>query len=127
METKPKKTIAPRVDMPCQPADVRAHNFDEVATGYTKEMAMQEASRCLQCKKPLCMKGCPVEVPIRDFIAEVARGNFDAAYRIIKTTNSLPAGTPVRRQVHPQRQGPAHRHRPPGTLRGRYLHRHQRL
>ena len=52
---------------------------------------MQEASRCLQCKKPLCMKGCPVEVPIRDFIAEVARGNFDAAYRIIKTTNSLPA------------------------------------
>ena len=81
METKPKKTIAPRVDMPCQPADVRAHNFDEVATGYTKEMAMQEASRCLQCKKPLCMKGCPVEVPIRDFIAEVARGNFDAAYR----------------------------------------------
>ena len=91
METKPKKTIAPRVDMPCQPADVRAHNFDEVATGYTKEMAMQEASRCLQCKKPLCMKGCPVEVPIRDFIAEVARGNFDAAYRIIKTTNSLPA------------------------------------
>ena len=91
METKPKKTIAPRVDMPCQPADVRAHNFDEVATGYTKEMAMQEASRCLQCKKPLCMKGCPVEVPIRDFIGEVARGNFDAAYRIIKTTNSLPA------------------------------------
>ena len=91
METKPKKTIAPRVDMPCQPADVRAHNFDEVTTGYTKEMAMQEASRCLQCKKPLCMKGCPVEVPIRDFIAEVARGNFDAAYRIIKTTNSLPA------------------------------------
>ena len=52
METKPKKTIAPRVDMPCQPADVRAHNFDEVATGYTKEMAMQEASRCLQCKSP---------------------------------------------------------------------------
>ena len=49
METKPKKTIAPRVDMPCQPADVRAHNFDEVATGYTKEMAMQEASRCLRC------------------------------------------------------------------------------
>ncbi len=91
METKPKKTIAPRVDMPCQPADVRAHNFDEVATGYTKEMALQEASRCLQCKKPLCMKGCPVEVPIRDFIGEVARGNFDAAYRIIKTTNSLPA------------------------------------
>ena len=91
METKAKKTVAPRVEMPCQPADVRARNFDEVALGYTREMAMQEASRCLQCKKPLCMKGCPVEVPIRDFIGEVARGNFDAAYRIIKSTNSLPA------------------------------------
>ena len=91
METKAKKTVAPRVEMPCQPADVRARNFDEVALGYTREMAMQEASRCLQCKKPLCMKGCPVEVPIRDFIGEVARSNFDAAYRIIKSTNSLPA------------------------------------
>ena len=91
METKAKKTVAPRVEMPCQPADVRARNFEEVALGYTREMAQQEASRCLQCKKPLCMKGCPVEVPIRDFIAEVARGNFDAAYRIIKSTNSLPA------------------------------------
>lgn len=91
METKAKKTAAPRVEMPCQPADVRARNFGEVALGYTREMAMQEASRCLQCKKPLCMKGCPVEVPIRDFIGEVARGNFDAAYRIIKSTNSLPA------------------------------------
>ena len=89
--TKPRKTIAPRLDMPCQPADVRRRNFREVALGYTPEMAMQEASRCLQCKKPGCMKGCPVEVPIPAFIAEVARGNFDAAYRIIKTTNSLPA------------------------------------
>ena len=91
METKAKKTVAPRVEMPCQPADVRARNFEEVALGYTREMAQQEASRCLQCKKPLCMKGCPVEVPIRDFIGEVARGNFDAAYRIIKSTNGLPA------------------------------------
>ena len=72
METKPKKTIAPRVDMPCQPADVRAHNFDEVATGYTKEMAMQEASRCLQCKKPACRTGCPVQIDMPAFIAEVA-------------------------------------------------------
>lgn len=91
METNAKKTVAPRVEMPCQPAGVRARNFEEVALGYTREMALQEASRCLQCKKPLCMKGCPVEVPIRDFIGEVARGNFDAAYRIIKSTNSLPA------------------------------------
>lgn len=92
METKsPKKPIAPRVDMPCQPADVRNRNFEEVAMGYTREMAIAEASRCLQCKKPLCVSGCPVEVPIRDFIVEVARGNMDAAYRIIKSTNALPA------------------------------------
>ncbi|MDO5484016.1 MAG: NADPH-dependent glutamate synthase, partial [Desulfovibrionaceae bacterium] len=92
METaKSKKTLAPRVEMPCQPAEVRRNNFDEVALGYTREMAMQEAARCLQCKKPLCMSGCPVEVPIRDFIAQVAQGNIDAAYRIIKSTNSLPA------------------------------------
>ena len=91
METNAKKTVAPRVEMPCQPAGVRARNFEEVALGYTRDMALREASRCLQCKKPLCMKGCPVEVPIRDFIGEVARGNFDAAYRIIKSTNSLPA------------------------------------
>ena len=92
METKKaKKPLAPRVEMPCQPAEVRRSNFKEVALGYTREMAMEEASRCLQCKKPLCVSGCPVEVPIRDFIGEVARGNMDAAYRIIKSTNSLPA------------------------------------
>ena len=92
METKtPKKPVAPRVDMPCQPAEVRRANFDEVALGYTREMAIEEAQRCLQCKKPLCVSGCPVEVPIRDFIREAAHGNMDAAYRIIKSTNSLPA------------------------------------
>ena len=92
METKAKrKPVAPRVDMPCQPAEVRRANFDEVALGYTKEMAIAEAQRCLQCKKPLCVNGCPVEVPIRDFIREVAQDNMDAAYRIIKSTNSLPA------------------------------------
>ena len=91
METKKaKKPLAPRVEMPCQPAEVRRSNFKEVALGYTREMAMEEASRGLQCKKPLCVSGCPVEVPIRDFIGEVARGNMDAAYRIIKSTNSLP-------------------------------------
>lgn len=92
METrKTPKPLAPRVEMPCQPPHVRRANFAEVALGYTREMAMQEAARCLQCKKPLCVKGCPVEVPIRDFIAQVAQGNMDAAYRIIKSTNSLPA------------------------------------
>ena len=93
METKTpkKKPLAPRVDMPCQPAEVRRANFEEVALGYTREMAVEEAKRCLQCKKPLCVSGCPVEVPIRDFIREVSLGNMDAAYRIIKSTNSLPA------------------------------------
>ncbi len=87
----PKKNMIPRVPMPCQPADVRNKNFEEVALGYTREMAMQEASRCIQCKKPKCVTGCPVEVPIPEFIAAVARGDMDTAYRIIKSTNSLPA------------------------------------
>lgn len=92
METKkPKKVIAPRVDMPCQPADVRNKNFAEVALGYTREMAIAEASRCLQCKNPKCVEGCPVEVPIKEFISYVVRGDMDSAYRVIKSTNSLPA------------------------------------
>lgn len=92
METnKPKKAAVPRTPMPCQPPEERRHNFKEVALGYTREMAMTEAGRCMQCKKPLCVSGCPVEVPIRDFIREIQTGNLDAAYRIIKTTNSLPA------------------------------------
>lgn len=92
METKkPAKKIGSRVPMPCQPPKVRAHNFDEVALGYTGEDAMKEASRCLQCKNPPCVTGCPVEVPIKDFIREVTAGNLEQAYRIIKSTNSLPA------------------------------------
>ena len=92
--TEPKKIkqhLLPRVDMPCQDPLERRRNFSEVALGYTREMAMQEASRCLQCKKPKCVAGCPVEVPISEFITEVAKGNMDEAYRIITTTNSLPA------------------------------------
>ena len=88
---KPAKKIAERVPMPCQPPLERAHNFMEVALGYTGEMAMKEASRCLQCKKPKCVSGCPVEVPIRDFIKQVADGNLAEAYKIINSTNSLPA------------------------------------
>lgn len=88
---KPAKKLAERAPMPCQPPKVRAHNFDEVALGYTGELAMEEASRCLQCKKPPCVTGCPVEVPIKDFIHQIASGNVEEAYRIIKTTNSLPA------------------------------------
>ncbi len=89
--TASKKTIAKRVPMPNQPPDVRRNNFDEVALGYTKEMAMEEAKRCLQCKKPKCVKGCPVEVPIPDFIAHLAKGDVEKAYAVIKSTNSLPA------------------------------------
>lgn len=77
--------------MPCQPAAERARNFGEVALGYTREQAMLEASRCLQCKKPHCRQGCPVEVRIPEFIGRLAQGDVAEAYRILKSTNSLPA------------------------------------
>lgn len=77
--------------MPEQDPIVRAGNFDEVALGYTPEMAMDEAKRCLNCKNSLCRTGCPVSVRIPEFIAKVAEGDFDAAYDIITSTNSLPA------------------------------------
>ncbi|MFV0423185.1 NADPH-dependent glutamate synthase [Oleidesulfovibrio sp.] len=86
-----KNPIMPRVEMPNQPPAERVRNFDEVALGYTLEMAKEEAARCLQCKKPKCVKGCPVEVPIPQFIAELAKGDVEKAYQVIKTTNSLPA------------------------------------
>ena len=89
MGTEKKKVD--RVAMPCQPADVRNKNFSEVALGYTPELAQTEASRCLQCKRPLCMKGCPVEVPIRDFIGKIVAGDFAGARQTILTTNSFPA------------------------------------
>ncbi len=77
--------------MPEQDPVVRASNFDEVALGYTAEMAMDEAKRCLNCKNSPCRTGCPVAVRIPEFIAKVAEGDFDAAYEIITSTNSLPA------------------------------------
>ena len=77
--------------MPEQDALVRAGNFDEVALGYTAEMAIDEAKRCLNCRDPHCRQGCPVSVRIPEFIAKVAAGDFDAAYEIITSTNSLPA------------------------------------
>ncbi len=91
MSTTERPQKLPRTPMPCQPAQERIHNFKEVATGYSLEQAMGEASRCLQCKKPRCVAGCPVEVRIPEFIAKVAEGNIAEAYRIIKSTNSLPA------------------------------------
>ncbi|MCI6908486.1 MAG: NADPH-dependent glutamate synthase [Eubacteriales bacterium] len=82
----PKKT-----EMPAQAPDIRAHNFDEVATGYSVEMAMGEAERCLHCKTRPCVEGCPVNVQIPDFIAAIAKGEFEQAYQIIHETNALPA------------------------------------
>jgi len=78
-------------EMPEQDPIVRAGNFEEVALGYTAEMAMDEAKRCLNCKNPACRTGCPVAVRIPEFIAKVAEGEFEAAYEIITSTNSLPA------------------------------------
>ena len=80
-----------KTPMPEQDANVRNHNFDEVALGYTAEMAVSEAQRCLQCKKPPCVGGCPVNVRIPEFIAKVAEGDFMGAYEIITSTNALPA------------------------------------
>ena len=80
-----------KVPMPEQDPNVRNKNFEEVALGYTKEMAMEEATRCINCKNKPCMSGCPVCVRIPEFIAQVAAGNFDEAYNIITSTNGLPA------------------------------------
>ena len=80
-----------KVKMPEQDPDIRNKNFSEVALGYTEEMAMQEAKRCLECKTKPCMSGCPVNVQIPEFIALIADGKFEEAYEKIKDTNSLPA------------------------------------
>lgn len=77
--------------MPEQPADVRNKNFAEVALGYTKEIAIDEAQRCLNCPKPRCVEGCPVNVEIPKFIKAVAEENFAEAIKILKRKNSLPA------------------------------------
>lgn len=80
-----------KVPMPVQDANVRNKNFEEVALGYTPEMAMEEADRCLQCKHKPCVNGCPVKVQIPEFIQKVKEGKFEEAYQIIKETNALPA------------------------------------
>ena len=80
-----------KTPMPEQDPKVRARNFKEVALGYTPEMAIEEAGRCLKCKKPACVQGCPVNVRIPEFIAKVQEGDFKAAYEIITSTNALPA------------------------------------
>lgn len=76
--------------MPEQDPIVRATNFEEVAEGYTAQMAINEAMRCLKCRKKPCTKGCPVMVRIPEFVAKVAEGDFEAAYQIISDTSALP-------------------------------------
>ena len=80
-----------KVVMPEQEPNVRNKNFDEVTLGYTKEMAMEEATRCLNCKNKPCVSKCPVNVSIPEFIAHVAEGDFEAAYQTITRDNALPA------------------------------------
>ncbi len=80
-----------KVEMPTQDPNVRNKNFEEVALGYTKEQAMEEAERCLHCVHKPCIAGCPVAVNIPEFIAKVKEGEFEEAYQIIKATSALPA------------------------------------
>lgn len=77
--------------MPSQEPAVRAHNFDEVAIGYSAETAVDEALRCLSCKNMPCVSGCPVNIHIPEFIAKVKEGDFEGAYQVIHKTSSLPA------------------------------------
>ncbi len=80
-----------KVGMPHQNPEIRIQNFAEVALGYDQEMAVEEAKRCLQCQHKPCLQGCPVQVPIPDFIQAVALEDFEKAYDIITTQNRLPA------------------------------------
>ena len=91
MEEKEKKEKIPRQPMPEQEPKVRAKNFEEVPFGYLPEIAMREASRCIQCKNPGCMTGCPVEIDIPAFIAKIKEGDFAGAIAKIKEKNALPA------------------------------------
>ncbi len=80
-----------RVPMPKQAPKERIRNFDEVALGYTEEEALREASRCIQCKNPMCVRGCPVDIDIPRFISQITNKDFAGAIRTIKEKNSLPA------------------------------------
>ena len=92
MEEKPKSKInLNRIDMPRQDPKVRAHNYNEVALGYTDEMAIQEATRCIQCPKRPCVAGCPVNVDIPEFIKAVRDNQMEESVRILKSKNALPA------------------------------------
>jgi glutamate synthase (NADPH) small chain len=90
-ETKEKKEKVPRQKMPEQDPKERIRNFKEVPFGYSEETAIIEAKRCIQCKKPACIEGCPVDVKIPEFIKEIAEGRFIESAKVLKETNSLPA------------------------------------
>jgi len=85
------KSSPTKTPMREQDPKVRAHNFEEVPYGYTPEEAVEEAKRCLTCKKPGCVKGCPVNINIPGFIGQIALGNFWEAMKVMKQTNTLPA------------------------------------
>ena len=90
MATKPNMSLK-KNPMPHQDPHVRARNFFEVATGYTEEMAIDEALRCLSCKHKPCVSGCPVNIHIPEFIDKIKEGDFEGAYQIINKSSSLPA------------------------------------
>ncbi len=89
--TKKERLAILRHPMPARDAEERSRDFDEVASGYTEDMAIGEAERCLECKKPKCVDGCPVGIDIPSFVAAVADGRFAEALSIIKADNTLPA------------------------------------
>lgn len=89
--TKKERMAIPRHEMPRQKPEDRRKNFFEVALGYSAELARQEAERCIQCKKPKCIEGCPVEVPIPEFILALRNGDMPGAVRALKSKNNLPA------------------------------------
>jgi len=86
MAINPKKH-----EMPSQDPKVRAHNFNEVTLGYTMQMAVEEAQRCLNCKNRPCVSGCPVNISIPEFIARIKESDFEGAYQVISQSSSLPA------------------------------------
>ncbi len=83
--------VLKRVPISEQPADVRNKNFEEVCLGYTKEEAMEEASRCINCKNAQCVQGCPVSINIPGFIEQVKQGNMEEAFKVIGESSALPA------------------------------------
>ena len=89
--TPKDRTAIPQMEMPHRDPKERARIMDEVTYGFSKEQAVVEANRCLQCKNPTCVEGCPVNVDIPGFIGQIAKGEFKAAINIIKRTSLLPA------------------------------------